>query len=347
MVDATTRSTGFGRWTVFESYAQNAEDVRIHRCFPDRFDGFYIDVGASSPSKHSVTYAFYARGWRGVEIDPLEERVAELRAIRPRDVNICAAISDTIGRSILYRSLGRGGTSTIRADLGERMRHLAPQVRTFEVDTITLAAVCHAHLSGRETYEVLKVDVEGAEDSVFRGADFDVARPTVILAEAGEATPSWEHLLLGQGFIFAAYDGINRWYAHCSRADLVDTLAHPVSFADNYRRVDGFSPALRNQVHPDHEWAVALAHALLAAPTKIGEEAILAAYTAQQPQEAWQRLAGESDVRTAVRRVLGRRMTDADLGQFGLEKRTLYELYRHLIGSEEFLLHRGRYLASF
>jgi hypothetical protein len=42
------------------SYAQNYEDVILHRALKDIEFGFYIDVGAQDPVEYSVTKAFYA-----------------------------------------------------------------------------------------------------------------------------------------------------------------------------------------------------------------------------------------------------------------------------------------------
>lgn len=54
----------------FISYAQNYEDVMLWRALKHIANGFYIDVGAAWPDKHSVTKAFYDRGWRGINIEP-------------------------------------------------------------------------------------------------------------------------------------------------------------------------------------------------------------------------------------------------------------------------------------
>jgi hypothetical protein len=50
------------------SYAQNFEDVMLWRAFKKVACGFYIDVDACDPTEHSVTKAFYARGWRGIKL---------------------------------------------------------------------------------------------------------------------------------------------------------------------------------------------------------------------------------------------------------------------------------------
>ena len=42
----------------FLSYAQNMEDVMLHRALREVKQGFYVDVGANSPDLQSVTKAF-------------------------------------------------------------------------------------------------------------------------------------------------------------------------------------------------------------------------------------------------------------------------------------------------
>ena len=72
----------------FISYAQNGEDVMLTRALKHIERGFYIDVGANHPSDDSVTKAFYDRGWRGLNIEPLPEHIAQLRAARLRGINL-------------------------------------------------------------------------------------------------------------------------------------------------------------------------------------------------------------------------------------------------------------------
>ncbi|MGB6976482.1 MAG: FkbM family methyltransferase, partial [Gammaproteobacteria bacterium] len=79
------------------SYAQNGEDVLIRRLFPDKKDGFYIDVGAYHPTIDSVTKYFYEKGWRGINIEPIESIYHLLEQERPRDINLNVAVSDTAG----------------------------------------------------------------------------------------------------------------------------------------------------------------------------------------------------------------------------------------------------------
>lgn len=53
---------------MFISYAQSFGNVMHWRAFKKVAFGFYIDVDACDPTEHSVTKAFYARGWRGINV---------------------------------------------------------------------------------------------------------------------------------------------------------------------------------------------------------------------------------------------------------------------------------------
>ena len=89
-----------------------------------------------------------------------------------------------------------------------------------------------------ETIDFLKIDVEGAERDVLLGADFRTWRPRVVVVEAtepGARTPNfegWEPLLLEQNYLFASFDGLNRYYVRSEDRDLIGELQVPVSCFD-------------------------------------------------------------------------------------------------------------------
>ena len=76
---------------MFISYAQNFEDVILWRVLKDIDSGFYVDVGANGPVFDSVTKAFYDKGWRGINIEPMPDYYEKLSADRPRDINLMLA----------------------------------------------------------------------------------------------------------------------------------------------------------------------------------------------------------------------------------------------------------------
>lgn len=78
----------------FVSFAQNAEDVLLFRAFRHLEQGYYIDIGANHPVEDSVTKAFYDRGWRGVNVEPVAFWFNQLEEARAKDLNFQIAISD-------------------------------------------------------------------------------------------------------------------------------------------------------------------------------------------------------------------------------------------------------------
>src|SRR5471030_683971 len=81
----------------FISHAQNFEDVMLLRALGHLQDGFYIDIGAADPDEYSVTRAFYDRGWRGINVEPLPSYFQRLAAARPRDLNLNIALAQAPG----------------------------------------------------------------------------------------------------------------------------------------------------------------------------------------------------------------------------------------------------------
>jgi len=79
------------------TYAQNFEDLMLARLFGEQSLGFYIDIGAWHPTELSVTKHFYDLGWSGINVEPIRKQYELFAAERPRDVNLCIAVTDRKG----------------------------------------------------------------------------------------------------------------------------------------------------------------------------------------------------------------------------------------------------------
>ena len=55
----------------------------------------------------------------------------------------------------------------------------------------------------------------------------------------------WESLLVDRGYLFAAFDGINRFYVPVEHAELIEALAYPISVLDRYESADVVSERSR------------------------------------------------------------------------------------------------------
>jgi FkbM family methyltransferase len=217
------------------SYAQNREDILLARALPAG-TGFYVDVGAADPVEYSVTKHFYERGWSGVNVEPQDDYFTKLAADRPRDTNLQLVISRAAGTVTLYVAPTHPGWATANEAVALQMMEQGIKVFPRELPAITLAELCAEHAPGE--IDFLKVDVEGEERNVLLGGDFARWRPRIVVVEAteqGSATPNhelWEDVILGRDYLFAAFDGLNRYYVRAEDEALVPVLRVPVNIFD-------------------------------------------------------------------------------------------------------------------
>jgi FkbM family methyltransferase len=225
---------------MFISYAQNFEDVILWRAFKTVACGFYIDVGASDPASDSVTKAFYARGWRGINIEPERTFFDRLVSERPEDINLRIAVSAAKGVAPFYE-VSRKGLSTLRPELISAHQEAGYEVRAVDIETDTLAEICERHVAG--PIHFLKIDVEGSEQDVLAGMDFRRWRPWIVVVEAtlpNSAQPSyqaWEEIVTGAGYVFAYSDGLNRFYVAQEHNELLGAFRYPPNVFDDFVQV--------------------------------------------------------------------------------------------------------------
>ncbi len=210
----------------------------LHRALRDIQNGFYIDIGANDPEIHSVTLAFYERGWRGLNVEPVEADRARLAAARPGDTTLGLAVGEKPGFLPFYVFAGTGLSTLSRAQAAE---HVAAGLSMKEcvVEVTTIAEICRQFVSGDVHF--LKIDVEGGERGALAGADFRNFRPWIVLIEATrpnsqEAThKEWEWLLADAGYNFVYFDGLNRFYVAQERySELAPSFQIPPNVFDNF-----------------------------------------------------------------------------------------------------------------
>ena len=286
----------------FKSAAQNFEDVMLYRALGDVEAGFYIDVGAQDPDIDSVSKAFFDRGWRGIHIEPVPEYAERLRAARPGDTIIEAAVSNEVGTTALtvFPMTGLSTADPLVAEI-HIDRGVDHQPEPLIVSTVTLADVA-AELAAR-TVHWLKIDVEGYERAVLEGWNANLLRPWVIVVEATRPNDraatyaDWEPILLTAGYQCVYDDGLNRFYIEPSRQDLARAFSSPPNPFDNIR-LSRHSALCQDVVSEYHAQVLAQETEVIALATQVqAHEAEISA------------LRYEGDLLTAERDELHRRVT--------------------------------------
>lgn len=221
------------------SYSQNAEDVRLARVFDDS-SGFYVDVGAGDGLEFSVTRLFYERGWSGINIEPVSATFAALQTARPRDVNLQVAVAADEEPRDFWVSSPHSGISSLYPPESDQLPDGFQLERT-TINCKPMRRILAEHAQGLQV-DFMTIDVEGAEGEVIRSIDFESIRPTVLVVESvvpltfEPSHENWESVLIDSGYVFATFDGINRYYVEGSYEDLATVLAYPVSVLDQFTR---------------------------------------------------------------------------------------------------------------
>ncbi len=171
------------------AYSQDGEDMVLRRLFEGKERGFYVDVGAHHPYRFSNTCYFYRRGWRGINIDPNPDAIAEFRRDRPSDINVCVGVSDKTG-DLSFHFFNEPALNTFDPDLATERARL-PGYRLLEIRNVPvrrLDDLLSEHLPRERKIDFLSIDVEGMDLSVLRSNDWTRFRPRILLVEARERT---------------------------------------------------------------------------------------------------------------------------------------------------------------
>jgi FkbM family methyltransferase len=229
------------------SYAQNFEDVMLARLFAGQRQGFYVDVGASHPTQLSVTKYFYDLGWRGINVEPIRAKWQLFVDTRLRDINLNVAAGSTPGRQRFYYVPDNDALSTSSPEQAAALAAQGYSIVESTCDVRRLDAILAVHAEA--AIEFMKIDAEGSEGDILRSIDLQAYRPKVLLIEVEShptafpgwdnvdieqrlRPPAWEGSVLSAGYLFAHFDGLNRFYLRQDVAHLKSRLAVPPGVFD-------------------------------------------------------------------------------------------------------------------
>lgn len=160
-------------------FSQFAEDVSILRLYPEKNDGFFVDVGCFHPKKYNNTFALYRRGWRGVNIDIDALKIEAFDMARPGDTNIACAVSNRTGEMEYFSDGIYSLTISLDKNFAETRGGYIR--RTTRVDTLT-NLLDETKYQGRQI-DLLSVDAEAHDFEVIESLDFSRYSPRLIAVE--------------------------------------------------------------------------------------------------------------------------------------------------------------------
>lgn len=183
-----------------KSFSQNGEDILIDSLLGNKKSGFYIDVGAYSPSRLSNTKRFYLRGWKGINIEPDPNKIKKFYNLRPRDINLNLGIANKSGKLKYFKfepeTLSTFSTSAAKDYKSQGFK----LVGTSKIQVLKLAGVLESHSGGKDI-DFMSVDVEGYDYEVLKSNNWKKFKPKLICVEvAGQVEKNIEKFLTRIGY---------------------------------------------------------------------------------------------------------------------------------------------------
>lgn len=191
------------------TFAQYKEDLILSVLLSKVSVGFYVDVGASYPEDDSVTKLFYDKGWSGINIEPIKSIYQLLVKNRPRDININCGIGEKSGSAKFREYVNIPGHSTF--DPKQKNEHKQSlKHKDYSVEIKTLSEI-FAENSFKNIH-FLKIDVEGYEQQVLEGNNWEKYRPQVVCIESNHAIKDFHKTMSENKYTLFIFDGLNDYY---------------------------------------------------------------------------------------------------------------------------------------
>jgi FkbM family methyltransferase len=170
-----------------KTYSQFNEDIFLKEYFKNKKKGFFIDIGCHHPFKANNTFLLYKSGWSGINIDLNKISIDLFNIARPRDINICTAISNKkeIIEYYLPNNNPLSSEITIDKNFSKILQdHHGNEYQTFKTKSITWQTIADQYGSLLKSVDFLKIDIEGSDLKVLKTIDLNKLDPKLLMVEA-------------------------------------------------------------------------------------------------------------------------------------------------------------------
>ena len=192
------------------NYSQNNEQEIIINLFKGKRDGTFLDIGANDGVTLSNTFALANNyGWGGllVEASPKAyERLLKNYELIDRDIDFHnVAIGKMNGSLEFYESgelLGKGDIALVSSSVPSELARWESLNMPFEKIIVPCTTVkTMLERSGRKTFNLLSLDIEGMELDVLPQIDFKALKIQVAVIEwNSKDEKSYNDIMFPQGF---------------------------------------------------------------------------------------------------------------------------------------------------
>tara|TARA_Y100001935_G_C17082624_1_gene397092 strand:- start:51 stop:641 length:591 start_codon:yes stop_codon:yes gene_type:complete len=160
------------------------EDLIIQDYLKNINNGFYVDAGCYHPLHLSNTYLLHKRNWSGINIDVSQFSIDLFNFLRPNDLNINSAVSNTDSEVTIYFQKKISQLTTIYKEISkERMQG---KIQEKNIKSQKLNTILNKSKFINRKIDFLNIDLEGADYEALQSLDFNTYRPKVICIEIND-----------------------------------------------------------------------------------------------------------------------------------------------------------------
>ena len=156
----------------FFNNSQFGEDKQIMKLIKNKKEGTYLDLGCFHPVRQNNTYLLHKLGWKGINIDLNPLSIDLFNVARPKDINICAAISAKKGCKNLFfdhefsslNTISKNHTLFLKEAFGKE------KFKEKKIKTYTLNSILKKNKIKK--IDFMNIDIEGNELEVLKTINF-------------------------------------------------------------------------------------------------------------------------------------------------------------------------------
>ena len=168
------------------SYSQCGEDIIVDFILGQLKlkDPSYLDIGAHHPYYLSNTAWFYARGWRGVSVEPDPQLFAVIKKERPKESTLNVGVGETSGGKADFYVMNVPSLNTMSKSEAERYAAYPGKSikEVIQIPILSVNDIITKYLGGNSP-NFVSLDVEGMDLAIIRSFDFSKYRPEVFCIE--------------------------------------------------------------------------------------------------------------------------------------------------------------------
>ena len=164
-------------------YSQYGEDKEIAKFFENKKNGTYFDIGCFHPIKYSNTYFLFKKGWYGTNIDLNKASIDLFNIARPKDNNICAAISDSSAETNLFVDDILGPVNTIDENTYKKSKeYFFKDLKIKKIKTAKIYELTPEDSLLKKT-DFLNIDAEGSDYKIISQIDLKSSNIQLVAIE--------------------------------------------------------------------------------------------------------------------------------------------------------------------